>query len=381
MGIILHNKRGFTLVELLVVVAISGVILSAILTLFTNSQVTYNVQEDVAAMQQNVRTAKMFLERDIRMAGSGVMNLNGPNLATVQPLWFENNVGTTGTDRLTILYDAQQGQDCGPLTAPATSLCSDLPPLTLVASMPKNAASANIEEELSNAPYSNWLGKCSCNGAVYDLSAPSDKMPVLVAAPDKSQGALLILSQITNNSGSGTLDKILNAANVSYNKIADPGNTVLYDFLDIPTSTTLQNKLLNTMPGGSTISFFTPQNLYRATYYVATDANGISVLYRDLNDGNTPEVIAEHIEDLQCAFTLDDGTTINDRDLTAAEIPEVRLVTISILGRSPHPHIQGIGEFEGQREQIEDHPAATTTDNFRRRLLQTTIKIRNFGLN
>ena len=140
----------------------------------------------------------------------------------------------------------------------------------------------------------------------------------------------------------------------------------------------LTNKQLNTFPAGSFVTFFTPAQMHKATYYVATDGNGISALYRDTGSGG--EVIAEHIEDFQCAFELADGTLVNDRDLTAAEIPEIRLVTINILGRSAHPHVQAGGKFDGQRMALEDQVAGPA-DNFRRRLLTVTVKVRNFDLN
>jgi len=142
----LKNYQGFTLVELLVALAISGIVLTSILQLFSNSQETYSTQEDVAAMQQNVRTAKLFLERDIRMAGSGTMNLQGPNQAPVFPLWFENGHGPTGTDRLTVTYESSDSEGCGILTSPATILCSDLPTLTLSGNMPPTSTTAEVVE-------------------------------------------------------------------------------------------------------------------------------------------------------------------------------------------------------------------------------------------
>ncbi|MBE9486496.1 MAG: PilW family protein [Chloroflexi bacterium] len=367
------NNRGFTLIELLVVLAMSSILLTGIMKVFSSSQATYNVQEDVAAMQQNVRTAKMFLERDIRMAGSGAMNLQGPNATAVLPLWFENG-GTSGTDRLTVIYEAPDSNACGALTAPATILCSDLPPLTLASTTSPTATTAGFAEELDDAPYSSWLTEtCSCNGAVYALA--SSNMPFIVSTPDKSQTSILIATHISNNGG-GSFDTLSNGPNVSYTQI--PGAEDLYNFLGENPANGLANKQLNTLAPGSTISFFNTKSMYKAIYSVATDANGITALYRDTGDGG--EVIAEHIEDFQCSFELDDGTTINNRDLTAAEIPEVRLVTINVLARSAHQHRNSYGNFSGQRMALEDNGAGPA-DNYRRRLLTVTVKIRNFGLN
>ena len=368
------NNRGFTLIELLVVLVMSSILLTGIMKVFSQSQATYNVQEEVAAMQQNVRTAKMFLERDVRMAGSGAMGLQGPNAATVLPLWFENGHGATGTDRLTVIYEAPDSNACGTLTAPATILCSDLPPLTLAGTMPPTATTAEFAEELDDAPYSSWLTEtCSCNGEVYTPASPN--MPFAVSSPDKSQTSILIGTHISNNGG-GSFDNLSNGPNVSYAQI--PGAEDLYNFIDEDPTNGLANKQLNTFAPGSTISFFTTKSMYKASYSVTTDTNGITALYRDTGDGG--EVIAEHIEDFQCSFELDDGTLINNRDLTAAEIPEVRLVTINVLARSAHPHRNSYGNFNGRRMALEDNGAGPA-DNYRRRLLTVTVKIRNFGLN
>jgi prepilin-type N-terminal cleavage/methylation domain-containing protein len=370
----LKNRRGFTLVELLVALAISGIVLTSMLQLFSNSQETYNTQEDVAAMQQNVRTAKLFLERDIRMAGSGAMNLQGPNQAPVMPLWFENGHGATGTDRLTVAYERPDSDGCGPLTAPATILCSDLPTLTLSGNMPPNSTTAEVVEELSDAPYDSWLDEsCSCDGIVY--TPPNANMPFVVKSPDQSRTGLLIATHIANNGG-GSSDNLANGPNVPYGQI--PGAEALYAFLGEDSSQSLANKQLNTFTAGSTIDFFSPQRMYRAVYYVATDASGAMALYRDTGAGGV--VIAEDIEDFQCAFELDDGTVINNRDLTAAEISDVRLVRVHVVGRSAHQYRNRAGSFIGQRMALEDHGAGAA-DNYRRRLLTVTVKVRNFGLN
>lgn len=63
------HSRGFTLVELLVYIAIVGVVAAAIFSTFKSQQDSYLVQEEIAAMQQNLRAALYVVGNDIRMCG------------------------------------------------------------------------------------------------------------------------------------------------------------------------------------------------------------------------------------------------------------------------------------------------------------------------
>jgi len=64
-----NNKSGFTIVELLVAMAISLVVMGSIYSVYRSQQKSYLVQEQVAVMQQNLRAGMTMLTRDIRMAG------------------------------------------------------------------------------------------------------------------------------------------------------------------------------------------------------------------------------------------------------------------------------------------------------------------------
>ena len=64
-----QNENGFTLVELLVAMAISLIVMASIGYLYYSQQKSYVAQEQIAAMQQNLRAAMYYMEREIRMAG------------------------------------------------------------------------------------------------------------------------------------------------------------------------------------------------------------------------------------------------------------------------------------------------------------------------
>lgn len=63
-------QRGLTLIELLVAMAIGGIIMTAIVTMFGNQTRTMALQDDLVALEQNLRSALDFLYRDVRIAGA-----------------------------------------------------------------------------------------------------------------------------------------------------------------------------------------------------------------------------------------------------------------------------------------------------------------------
>lgn len=64
-----HAARGFTLVELIIAMAIGMVVLGALYSLFSVQNQTFFLQEQIAEMQQNARSGMEIMLRDIRMAG------------------------------------------------------------------------------------------------------------------------------------------------------------------------------------------------------------------------------------------------------------------------------------------------------------------------
>jgi len=68
------NRKGMTLIELLVALTISGILVAGVYRTFVSQQHTYTVQEQVVDMQQNVRLAINRMTRELRMAGYGRMD-------------------------------------------------------------------------------------------------------------------------------------------------------------------------------------------------------------------------------------------------------------------------------------------------------------------
>lgn len=64
-----HRRAGFTLVELLVAIAIGMALTVVVAQLFIHSRTTYTTTDDVSRMQENMRFAFQLLTRTVQLAG------------------------------------------------------------------------------------------------------------------------------------------------------------------------------------------------------------------------------------------------------------------------------------------------------------------------
>jgi type IV pilus assembly protein PilW len=76
------KEQGFTLVELMIAMAVGGIVMAAVMTSFLSQHRSYLAQDDVVEMQQNVRVAMDMLTRDIRSAGYDPTNNAGAGITT-----------------------------------------------------------------------------------------------------------------------------------------------------------------------------------------------------------------------------------------------------------------------------------------------------------
>jgi len=65
----IQSNHGFTMIELLVAMVVALLAMGAIYSTFLNQQKSYVVQQETAAMHQNIRAASFYMEKEIRMAG------------------------------------------------------------------------------------------------------------------------------------------------------------------------------------------------------------------------------------------------------------------------------------------------------------------------
>jgi type IV pilus assembly protein PilW len=63
------RQQGFTLIELMVAIAISGMLMAVVAMAYTGQSRSNNAVQDMAALQQDLRGALQLMAREIRMAG------------------------------------------------------------------------------------------------------------------------------------------------------------------------------------------------------------------------------------------------------------------------------------------------------------------------
>ena len=73
-------SQGFTIIELLVGMAVFLLALTAIYSTFQAQHKSYLMQQDVVAMQQNLRAAMFYMQREIRMAGCDPLGTAGAGI-------------------------------------------------------------------------------------------------------------------------------------------------------------------------------------------------------------------------------------------------------------------------------------------------------------
>lgn len=105
----LNKEKGFTLIELLIGIAISGMVISAIYSLYISQNKSYTIQNQVVEMQQNARIVMDMMVRDIRLAGYDPEGTSGAGFvaATSNSIQFTadlNGDGDTDDSNENITY-------------------------------------------------------------------------------------------------------------------------------------------------------------------------------------------------------------------------------------------------------------------------------------
>ncbi len=94
----LRKNSGVTLTELLIVLALTGIVSGAIYNIFISQGRAYTIQSEVAEMQQNLRAGIFMMEREIRMMGYDPTRAADAEILTAAPGLLEFTADLNGDD-------------------------------------------------------------------------------------------------------------------------------------------------------------------------------------------------------------------------------------------------------------------------------------------
>jgi type IV pilus assembly protein PilW len=90
------NISGFSLMELLITLAISGVVTAGIFTVYQSQQNSYVVQDQVSEIQQSIRAANQLITAEFRIAGYDATGTAGAGVTIASPNQFGFTADITG---------------------------------------------------------------------------------------------------------------------------------------------------------------------------------------------------------------------------------------------------------------------------------------------
>ena len=311
-----HTDQGFTLVELMIAMAISLVVMGAIFLTFKSQQDSYIIQAQITATQQNLRSAMYILTRDIQMAG------------------YYTNFDAA---QYTMDWDTLDGDT--ELIRPLIFGQNNVPGGSGV----KNGTDEIVIVKASDVRHTLAMG----------------------------EGATAGIITLANRKFDADADDDLNNTTRKYGLLVKEDLSTA-EFFEVDTASGII-----TPPGGLTENYTAGDLICRADiiiYRIDEDATNPSLRKRNLGSDSGYRVVAENIDNLQFRYLLGDGTWTHT---PAGQVPHVRAVEISLLARTAKTNR---GYTDTNTYNIGDNPFPNPNDSYRRKLLCSTIKTRNIGL-
>lgn len=275
------NQRGYSIMEVLIALAMTGVLTLAMFQLYITQHKNYMTQEDISTVQQNARASVDEISRHLRMAGAQLP-------AGMQAIEAYN----TNPDTIVITY-YNGGCDT-----------------YLSAAMPQPSAELKCATDVSCFTEGQW---------------------VYIYEPDSAAGEWFEITQVQEA-----------ARHLQHNTMP-----------------------LSRKYGKDALVLSVTQ----LKFYVDTTADPQHPRLMVQPIGQSPQVFAENITDLQFLFRMKNGLVV-DEPVIAENIREVR---ISVTGRSKDPDWEKVGADD------DDDDDNGNSSAYRYRTYTTSVYLRNLG--
>lgn len=350
---------GFTLIEILVSLALGGLLLAGAFEL----HITFNRQsvrqQQIVEMQQTLRVARQVIERALRGAGKGLQggNLMLPNCQLLFPVQFHNINTYPG------IIDANPNDnDLDPdwiqiVTAADTTPTVSCPGGACGGSMPGAGQPVSV------------LRTQSFNNGDFVVAVDSTTPPIL---PPTKVDCVMQINAVNAgaNCGPGANCGTLTYAGACGNCLGG---------IPYPAPVRLLNGPASAAPA---MTIFRVEPL---PTIACPNGHCLMASYTAINAAANWQLVAENVWDLQFAFIMSDGRVCGTQDpitrvIYSTDDPNlcdprsVKAIRFSITARSAQP---ARGFNGGQYGNIEDELLVVINDGYLRRTVTAEVQVRN----
>ena len=348
---------GFSLMELMIAVALGLLLLGAATQLFKAGMTTSSLVSNRTEMQQNVRTALDLVAKDVSMAGAGL-----PPGGLQLPSGNGSTLARIGCDQTSKCYLTKNNYANGTVgSAPVTTITNYMFGIIpgsgngMELGGPTTIAATGSTPDSITTVYVDFAFQINLFGVTFSdntgtqmtLTAPTPMPAGVLPATDPGTGIkpgdLLMLttskgsaigevSVVTPLNTTGAVVTFSNLDTLNFNQSGAAANNIksmlqagLYPPLTVAPAT----------PPAATV-----RRVLAITYFVEVPANGTPRLMRQVN-GNPPQPVADNIVDFQVSYDLCDtgnlgGTCATTPDpLAVNQSPsQIHKVNLQIMGQS-----------------------------------------------
>lgn len=310
MKYLVRDKAGFSLVEILVVVALFGVIMGAVYTLVITNQRAAYTSDDTVEVQQNLRIAMDSISRDLRMAGMLLDNSIATPISA-----FTDNLGVTTKDTAVDLVPGVETAGSDTITMSMVSASG------VYARVTADAAPGATSFSLAPAVNATQVSDA-------ELFSDGDAVRIVRPADFSSLNATLIYSVDANPAPPANTINFSAAIteNIKVGDVIAKANTA--PIVPVPPLTAAgltpyPNTVLYSVVSNGAAATATQDPGCPANQFCLTRlANGDALEHR--------QIVAQNIADFQLRYVLDDNSVVDaPTDLTL-----IKAVIVTIWGET-----------------------------------------------
>lgn len=333
-----RKQCGFTLVELLIAMALGIIILAVIFSAFKSQHDSYSVQSQVSMTQQNLRAALYMITREIQMAGHYTNLVDSEYNSD-----WDNNPATTDIAIRPLIY-----------------LVNDVNGVPGV----KNGTDVFIVIKASDKQRDLVFGESATAGNLFSAS---------IFLTNWEKNSITKLPRDLDGDGRENDLTYYSGANHSKYGLLVKKDLTRAEVFEVDSSNNFVFK------SGLIEDYGEGDSIYKldVIMYIIDDSipEHPSLSRRNIGTDNCFSVIAEDVDNLQFEFMLNDGSIVKNLD-TVSNIPLIRAVKVYILARSDN-EIRGYSDISSyDLGSVDNYKPA---DGYLRRLLSSTIKTRNIN--